>query len=520
MATRRSNRKRLTNHLEDNVEELQKETYSKRLAKKLKSSKSLHVEKSHENTEKELSANESLNISKRPMDNKGDKRDDNKNNFGLKPRKTSINLNAVTPLSERSSNLLHYLQLQTIGQKCRPRLVKSVYNSIINVVSELQLCRTACPFDRRVTAMEWHPTNPDVLAVGSKGGDIILWDTKNVNNDKFIQGIGAGGIINALKFWPEDHKKVLSAAVDGRVTLHDFEGKRTQVLADTTNPHDYWYCSVDVNEQRRMIVAGDNVGNTQLMSYDGKKIFDFRLHKNKVTHTEFSPREDWLLCTSSTDQTVQFWDVRMMKDRKSFLYLLKHDKPINSAYFSHTDGCRLLTTDQYNQVRVYKAPEWTLEQTVLHPHRFFQHITPIKASWHPLQDLVVVGRYPDPKFEGYTEGELRSIDIIDIDNGDIVCRLSDPTASGLVCLNKFNMRGDTLASGMGLHILLWSRQDEIVQQQEKLLKSMKQIDGTTGSSSRQQRPRSNQTKKTDNKSKTDTKSKLDNAKLKMKMSKR
>lgn len=37
--------------------------------------------------------------------------------------------------------------------------------------------------------MEWHPTNPNILAVGSKGGDIMLWDTANVNNDKMIQGV-------------------------------------------------------------------------------------------------------------------------------------------------------------------------------------------------------------------------------------------------------------------------------------------------------------------------------------------
>jgi hypothetical protein len=50
-----------------------------------------------------------------------------------------------------------------------------------------------------------------------------------------------------------------------------------------------------------------------------------------------------------------------------------------SAHFSRTNGCRLLTTDQNNQVRVYLAPEWHLEKTILHPHRFFQHITPIKV---------------------------------------------------------------------------------------------------------------------------------------------
>jgi hypothetical protein len=37
--------------------------------------------------------------------------------------------------------------------------------------------------------MEWHPTKTNILAVGSKGGDIILWDTDSVHKDKFVQGV-------------------------------------------------------------------------------------------------------------------------------------------------------------------------------------------------------------------------------------------------------------------------------------------------------------------------------------------
>ena len=60
-------------------------------------------------------------------------------------------------------------------------------------------------------------------------------------------------------------------------------------------------------------------------------MFEFRLHKNKVTHIEFSPREDWLLCMASTDSTVQLWDIRMLKDRKSAIAVLKHEKAVNSG---------------------------------------------------------------------------------------------------------------------------------------------------------------------------------------------
>lgn len=430
-------------------------------------------------------------------------------------------LHGFTPLAYRSQNLVHFLQQYTYGQKRTVKLKQSLTSTVVNMISDLQLCRNASPFDRRVTAMEWHPTNPNILAVGSKGGDIMLWDTANVNNDKMIQGIGAGGIMNAIKFWPSDNNFILSAAVDGTVRLNDVDGRNSRVLADTMNPHDFWYCSVDVNDKRKIVVAGDNVGNTQLMTYEGKQIFNCRLHKQKVTNAEFSPREEWLLCTSSTDQTVQFWDVRMMKDRKSSLYILKHEKGINSAYFSGTDGCRLLTTDQGNQVRVYMAPDWVLERKISHPHRFFQHITPIKATWHPLQDLAVIGRYPDPKFPGYHAGELRSIDILDVETGDLVTSLSDPSSSGLVCVNKFNRRGDTLASGMGLHILLWTRKEEVAERQKSLLPAMKSyLDNSSHSNQSSRRPRQPKSKETKPKEKTNTKTDKEKLKLKMKNSKK
>ena len=56
-------------------------------------------------------------------------------------------------------------------------------------------------------------------------------------------------------------------------------------------------------------------------------------------------------------------------------------------------------------MRIYKGPFWDLERVLPHPHRQFQHLTPIKATWHPLVDLVVAGRYPDPNFPGFIEGK-------------------------------------------------------------------------------------------------------------------
>jgi len=61
------------------------------------------------------------------------------------------------------------------------------------------------------------------------------------------------------------------------------------------------------------------------------QIWSHKLHKNKINHTEFHRKQEWLLCTASTDQYVCLWDIRMLKNRDSYLAQLKHEKGINSG---------------------------------------------------------------------------------------------------------------------------------------------------------------------------------------------
>ena len=43
-------------------------------------------------------------------------------------------------------------------------------------VSQFRVFKSVTPFDRRVTALAWHPSEPTLCAVGSKGGDLLLWN--------------------------------------------------------------------------------------------------------------------------------------------------------------------------------------------------------------------------------------------------------------------------------------------------------------------------------------------------------
>ncbi|KAM5138445.1 DNA damage-binding protein 2 isoform 2-T2 [Mantella aurantiaca] len=372
-------------------------------------------------------------------------------------------------LGDKRTNIVHYLYRSTVGGNVRAKCLQTPF--LCSLASYI-LYRTNSPFDRRVTTLEWHPAHPNTVAVGSKGGDIILWDYEDLNST-LIPGIGAGGCITGMKFDPFNSNQIYTSSVAGSTILQDLSGRTVQMY---TNTEDWamWYCSLDVSATRQSVVTGDNVGNVVLLETCGKEIFKMRLHKKKVTHVEFNPRCDWLLATASVDQTVKLWDLRNIKDKSSCLYSLPHTRGVNSAYFSPWDGAKLLTTDQHSEIRVYSASDWSKPQRIIpHPHRQFQHLTAIKASWHPRYDLIVAGRYPDPQFPGYTADELRTVDVFDGQTGNIVCQLYDPYASGIVSLNKFNPMGDLLASGMGFNILIWSREILLMMKQEEMMKALR-----------------------------------------------
>ena len=62
---------------------------------------------------------------------------------------------------------------------------------------------------------------------------------------------------------------------------------------------------------------------------------------------------------------------------------------------------------------------------------------------------MVVGRYPDPNFPGFIQGERRSVDIFRAETGERSVAMMDPGVSGILSLNYFNSNGEALVSGMG-----------------------------------------------------------------------
>ncbi|KAL6106671.1 ddb2 [Pungitius sinensis] len=390
------------------------------------------------------------------------------------------------------SSILHYIYKSSLGETLHSQMRRCLQQPFVRSLSSYHFHGATSPFNRRITCLEWHPAHPTTLAMGSKGGDIYLWDFEVPTKKVFLQGSGAGDFIGGMKFCPTDLSRVYVASGEGTLTTQSFEGGRTPTVLSRTQDcgHDhhnvcYWYCCVDVSISRRMLVTGDNVGQLVLLGLDGQKIFSNKLHKAKVTHAEFNSCCDWLLATASVDHTVKLWDLRNIKDKKSFLHEMPHEKAVNSAYFNPLDCSKLLTTDQYDEIRVYSSPDWSKPQHVIqHPHRQFQHLTPIKATWHPIYDLIVAGRYPDDRV---FPGDQRTIDVYDANTSELVCQLQDPSAPGIKSINKFNPMGDVIGTGMGVTALVWNRDKSLIGEQPK-----EQEDSSTSADSLRGQQRSRQ----------------------------
>ena len=217
-------------------------------------------------------------------------------------------------------------------------------------------------------------------------------------------------------------------------------------------------------------MAGNNKGMVTLLSLEGERIWEKKLHKAKCNFVQFSERQSWMMVTTSTGAgtgSVKVWDIRNIQGPESALAELHHDKAVNSAYFSPQSGDKLLTTDQHSQLRVYQAPHFSLVKTIAHPHRQFQHLTPIKACWHPLADIVLAGRYPDPNFPSYHAGELRTIDFFCPETGKLLHNLHQPGLNQIISLSQFNCSGDKMLSGMASSVLVWQPRSPSEEEEEE-----------------------------------------------------
>ncbi|KAK8520629.1 hypothetical protein V6N13_030927 [Hibiscus sabdariffa] len=348
-------------------------------------------------------------------------------------------------------------------RQLRPRItsIKPAY-----VIPDQVNCAVIRYHSRRVTCLEFHPTNNHILLSGDKKGQLGVWDFAKVH-EKTVYGNIHSCILNNMRFSPANDVTIYGASSDGTISCTDLETGISSSLMNL-NPNGWqgpgsWRMlyGMDINSEKGVVLVADNVGFLYLVdsrsnSQTGKAIM---IHKkgSKVVGLHCNPLRPDLLLSCGNDHFARLWDMRRL-EAGSALASLKHRRVVNSAYFSPFSGTKILTTSQDNRLRIWDSIFRDLDspsREIVHSHDFNRHLTPFRAEWDPKdpsESLAVIGRYISDNYNGTA---LHPIDFIDINTGQLVAEVVDPNITTISPVNKLHPRDDVLATGSSRSLFIW-----------------------------------------------------------------
>ncbi len=338
-------------------------------------------------------------------------------------------------------------------------------------------------FSRRAERACWLSSSHNAaarLAVSSHGGDVVLSEPVGTQGwttewEQLVVGKGKGGAVLDLTF--PQYNVLVTCGHDGAVRKHDVElatpvaSLSTADLGSTTRPGyecDHWFTCLSPSSDARQLLAGCNQGFLTCLDGDCSLSGRYRLHpsKSKLTSIARHPQVEHIIATGASDRRLRIWDLRKLgqSSRASStcspvaepLAEWNFDSSVNSVSWSPCGGFRLLVTAQQREVHVLEqpllhGPDVPGAHTVVqHAHRFYQHLTPFRASWHPVSDRVMcIGRYPEKGSADRSQG----IDMYTITHGTASAS-AGTVSSGIEC--QLSARVGTCVNGVQAGGCAWS----------------------------------------------------------------
>ncbi|KAL2898713.1 Protein DAMAGED DNA-BINDING 2 [Bienertia sinuspersici] len=304
---------------------------------------------------------------------------------------------------------------------------------------------------RRVTCLEFHPTNNNILLSGDKKGQLGVWDFDKVYEKRVYSNVHSC-LLNTMRFSSVNDGTIFGASSDGTISCTDLETGLSEALMDL-NPNGWhgpssWRMlyGLDINSEKGLVLVADNFGFLYMLDTrtKGKVGEAVLIHKKgtKVVGLHCNPFQPELLLSCGNDHFARLWDMRKLEAGAS-LGNLAHRRVVNSAYFSPHTGSKILTTAQDNRIRVWDSIFANMES----PSR------EIDSS----ESLVVIGRYISENYNGVA---LHPIDFIDVSTGQLVAEVIDPNITTI-------SPDDVLASGSSRSLFIWRPKDKSEDVQQK-----------------------------------------------------
>jgi len=258
----------------------------------------------------------------------------------------------------------------------------------------------------RIFSLKLHPGNKVVCAVGGKHGHVGLWDVMT-RDSRFNDGVHVYHPhvrpVNTLSWDSFDPSRLVSTSYDGTSRILNCEAEQWEMLygdKDYLEEGGWTSCHAQQGDNTFLISQG-NTGTVVLMdrrvgwSSPASSLQCFqRLNPKSLS---VHPLQPHLFLTGTNKGGCFVFDVRTGGGKsliKPVTELLGHSKSLSTCVFSPVSGNQVASLASDDKIRLYDTSDLkttiTPQCTVHHNNQTGRWLTPLRLTWHPLRDGVLV----------------------------------------------------------------------------------------------------------------------------------
>jgi len=258
----------------------------------------------------------------------------------------------------------------------------------------------------RIFSLKLHPGNKVVCAVGGKHGHVGLWDV-NSRDSRFNDGVHVYHPhvrpVNTLSWDSFDTSRLVSTSYDGTSRVLDCEHAQWEMLyGDKEYLEEGGWTSCHAQQgQDTFLISQGNTGTVVMVDrrvgwsspVSSLQCFQRLNPKSLSVH----PLQPHLFLTGTNKGGCFVFDVRTGGGKsliKPVSELLGHSKSLSTCVFSPVSGNQVATLASDDKLRLYDTSDLkttiTPQCTVHHNNQTGRWLTPLRLTWHPLRDGVLL----------------------------------------------------------------------------------------------------------------------------------
>ncbi|EFN57084.1 hypothetical protein CHLNCDRAFT_143861 [Chlorella variabilis] len=215
---------------------------------------------------------------------------------------------------------------------------------------------------------------------------------------------------------------LFTASYDGSLRRLDVQRGVSDLVVSSEEDE---YSCMDVTGDGWTALLGDNEGALRLVDVRAGRVQGrpLTVHRKKINTVHLEPTQEQVCATSSTDTSIQLWDMRKLAPGKP-LAAAGHAQGCQAAMFAPDGSRRLVSTSFDNTLRIWDGASGLAPlRTIKHDNNTGRWVLPFRAVWNAAGDGVIVGNMK------------RFVDVFDASSGAMAAQLHSEHMTAIASRN-------------------------------------------------------------------------------------